>query len=151
VAATPPSNYNASSIKVDPDTLWVQGNTTLPAKSLEVAGTLSSISTAWNALKLSWFGGTAEEANQWNTDYLKIIDRMFGPEDANATIVPGEAILPKIGGAAAAAASNFGNAEDAVVKVFQPFIDAKPGPPGSGRDYTGGPITELNKPKTQGN
>lgn len=147
-----PANYNTSSIKVDPDTLWTQGFTTLPDQSKAVVGTLTSISDTWNALKLSWFGDSAETAKGWNDNYIKILDRMFGAPGVEFKNLPaGEGILPKIANAAASAASNFGNAEDAVVKTFQPFIDAKPGPPGSGRDYTTGPITETNTPKTPGN
>ena len=150
--AEKPKNYNNSteSINVDPDSLWHAGMVTLPDKSKQVGTTLSSIATTWNGLKLSWYGEGADTAAAFNTKWLKLIDRLFGPEKADADVLPGEAILPKIGGAAATAASNFGNAEDAVVKTFAGFVNAAPGQPGSGRDFTTGPITETNTPKYPG-
>jgi hypothetical protein len=150
--AEKPKNYNdkAQSIKVDPDTLWKDAMVTLPDQSKQVVGTLTSIATTWNNLKLSWYGGSAQEAADFNAKWLRVIDRLFGPDDPNAQVLPGEAILPKIAGAGGTAASNFGQAEDAVVKTFQGFVDAKPGPAGSARDHKTGPIHEHNTVKVPG-
>lgn len=152
--AAKPANYNTSaqSIRVDPDGLWITSTRTLVDLSTDVSETLSNIVTQWNTLKLSWHGGTADEVADFNTKWAGLLDKLFGPEnaDANTEYGPNQAILLKVASAAATAGSNFGQAEDAVIKVFQPFIDMAPGAPGSGRDHRSGPIWEINTPKIPG-
>jgi hypothetical protein len=141
-----PVNYNTSAqkITVNPDDLYQLATVTLKTQAEDVGTTLSSIANTWNNLKLSWYGGSADEAKKFNDDWLAVIDRLFGPADQNAELKPGEAVLGRIGGAAAYAAANFGFAEDSVVSSFKQFIDAKPGAPDPNRNETDGPITEIN-------
>jgi hypothetical protein len=147
-----PANYDSTEQKIvaNPDDLYQLATVTLVNQSTGVNDTLGKIATTWHNLKLGWYGGTADEADDFTTKWLALIVRFFGPEDPNAQVLPGQAILPKIAAAGGTAAGNLGNAEDAVIKMFNAFTTPDDASGGSGRDEKTGPIWETNTVKVPG-
>jgi len=149
--ADPPSNYNNASIQVDPNHLYHVAKDIIPILLEGINENLNQISHTWEDLKLGWTGKTAEEAKRFSDRWDLVMRQLFDPP-GDQKPGPGEGVMSKIANAVGQVAVNFGNAEHAVVEMFQKLTGGggDSGPPSSSRDTNLGAIREDNTAKSPG-
>jgi hypothetical protein len=140
-------NYNNDNFNVDPVTLHKYSTVDLYNMIHDYNSKLTDLTNAWNSMPGSWAGKTADEVQAFFAKYNKLGQNLFGTgKDNLKDEAAGDAILPKIAAAVAAAASNFDSGEGGVVSAFAAFTtpDAN-APKDDGQRSPGiGPVTESN-------
>jgi hypothetical protein len=135
-----PSNYDDAGImiSVDPNTLYQYATSDIPNHIQNLAHSISKIVGVWNKLNndnVGWVGTSASEAQDWNSKWSGAVNGLFGSDSD-----PASGVLPKIAGAVAQAALNYGTAEDTITTNFQHYIDGLNTPAG-GPDSVNSPPT----------
>ena len=110
-----PSNYDASSISVDPGTLGSIAQT-IQGLVTDIADDLSAINSTLTGLNLSWVGTAANAASDFNTSWTNAVQELFGPAGD-----PSSGALNTLVGGLMSAAQNYSANEDAVVTMFNTF------------------------------
>jgi hypothetical protein len=142
-----PSNYDSAGlfIQVDPNTLYADATGPMKTAAQGVADSIDTIVNTWNDLKLGWMGTSASEAQDFADRWTKAVQRLFGSGDQSD---PGA--FGRLVDAVQLASVNYGEAEDANVKMFRSLLDGLTGPPGTPGPPTRGvndpPITENAPP-----
>jgi len=110
-----PSNYDDAGllIRVNADRIFQSAATDIPNQAQVIANAINNIVQIWNGLKLGWVGTTASEAQQFNDQWTNAVKQLFGTDSD-----PSSGALPRIADGVALAAINYGEAEDAVTKMF---------------------------------
>jgi hypothetical protein len=150
--AGPPGNYNNTTISVEPDNIYYQATTVIPDCINTIQNSVLKIANAWRGLQLGWVGTTADQVEDFANRWQASIHQLFGtPAQEGSGASTG--ILPKIAGAVGLVGANFGNAEHAVVDMFNQISTGGAGgsSSGSGRTTHTGAIWEDNTPKSGGN
>ncbi|MGW0502448.1 hypothetical protein [Micromonospora sp. NPDC003241] len=132
-----PAHYDdGQSINVDPQGMWTSGSERVGKLLDDVVDSWKSIGNTWKNLELSWAGETAEEVQQFNYRLQKLQWDLFGSEEHETV-----GLIYQVRGIVQSAASNYGEAEEAVVKMFDEFtaaIPAKDLPPEDDGEGDGG-------------
>lgn len=122
-----PSNYNSSSIDVDP---WP-----MKSASSAVADAVSGISDAMAAitdkldeLRLSWVGPSSDEADKFNNDWNDLGKRLYGTkDDPYGKDDPRSGILNRFNSGLATASVGYSRGERAVSDSFAAYEAALEG------------------------
>ena len=118
----PPAHYDDGQIiNVDPQEMWSIGSERVVRLLNDVVESWERIGSIWKNLELSWAGETAEEVEQFNYRLQKLQWELFGSEHSDT---PG--VIMQALGIAVGAAANYGEAEKAVIKMFDDFAAALP-------------------------
>jgi Proteins of 100 residues with WXG len=112
---SPPANYNTSELRADLETLsQIAENVTNRAE--DAATKIAVIDDTMNNLTLSWTGGSADAAQDFNDQLKNALDNIFGiPQE------PKTGIIPRIADGLQTAVNNYIAADGMVVSAFSPF------------------------------
>lgn len=135
-----PANWDSATIKVDPNTLSSVAQAVL-ASSTNINNDLGDIINSLSSLPLSWTGGSATLADEFNTRWSAATTALYGtPGDAST------GILNVITQGLADAAQNYEKCEGSVTAMFKAFSQAAAGSsPGGGAapDLSAQPVTDT--------
>jgi uncharacterized protein YukE len=136
-----PGNYNDGGmvISVNPDEMFRLATVDMLNHGQTVSDALNSIADIWNGLALGWVGDSASEAQDFNAKWSSAITALFGPPGDSPSNPSGA--LNQIANAVANAAVNYGEAEDANLKMFEQYGSGGSST-GATRNNTLGPVTE---------
>lgn len=127
-----PADYDDSLLKTvsaDPAAMYDQAHVKLPPELDAIVACWNTIGNAWEGLKLSWAGQSAEAAQAFNDRLQNVQAELFGVDDDTN---PKPGILGLIRAVALQAATNYDNAEHQVEILFRDFGSALQTGGGSG-------------------
>jgi uncharacterized protein YukE len=110
-----PANWDASTISIDMNTMNEIAQSVL-ASSTNINNDLGDIINALSSLPISWTGGSATLADEFNTRWSKATTALYGTQGD-----PGSGILNIITSGLAEAANNYSQGEGAIKYMFSQF------------------------------
>jgi hypothetical protein len=130
-------------IEVDPGVIYAYGTKYLPQSVENIAVCLKAIADIWDGLNLGWVGRSKEEADDFNARWNSATTKLFGTKEH-----PEIGVFYRIGMAAGTGASNYGNADQCVMSMFESITQSLHYPSGTSssghRDDGLDPIKELS-------
>ncbi|WP_432990689.1 hypothetical protein [Dactylosporangium sp. CA-233914] len=119
--ANPPLNFDSGqSMDILPHGMWESGYKAVPAQLATLVRSWNVIAKAWDGLKLSWVGESANEAQQFSARLQDLQRQLFGA--AGEPRVPG--LVEQLCVIAVKAAMNYDSADIANIIMFKEFADA---------------------------
>jgi uncharacterized protein YukE len=136
-SAALPANWDSAIISVDPNTMSSVAQAVL-ASSTNINNDLGGIINSLSSLPLSWTGGSAALADEFNTRWSAATTALYGPPGD-----PGAGILNVITQGLAEAAQNYSKGEGSVKAMFSQFSQGA-----AGSSAVGGIAPELSAQPT---
>jgi uncharacterized protein YukE len=109
------TNYDEVTMTITP-TAMNAASTSITAAVTDIADQLATIFDAFNSLQISWTGGSATLADDFNTRWTQAVTTLFGTQAD-----PGEGVLNLIVSGIGAAAGNYSLAEQEINNWFVQF------------------------------
>jgi uncharacterized protein YukE len=114
-ASAIPANYDASSFNIDPGGLNSAAQS-IQASVQDIANYLSAVNATLSNLKLSWAGSSSQAASQYNEEWNKAVQAIFGTQSD-----PDSGALAILTNGLASAAQNYSSNEAAIAGMFNSF------------------------------